>query len=513
MDPVLELDEPQPQVEPGAEARVRVSVRNVGELVEQYRLDVLGDAARWSEVLPRQVSALPGDDDQVVEVVFRPPPAPAAPVGAVPFGVRCVSLEHRDRCSVVEGDLQVSAVRDVEARLVPVSPRGRWAGRYRVLLANHGSVPMTLRMSATDQRQALGFAVAPREVTVPAGGSATVFVSARPRQPMMVGKTVTHNFTVDYAPEGYSRDGAATGAAGALPAGFEQRPVLNKTLLAVAVLVVGALVTGAILLLRQPGGAQLASGSSGPPPPIQLTGAVAAEPGSAQLVWQRSPYATAYTVQLIDKDNVLDTKAITDGEQTAYTWPNLPPGQHCFRVLAANAAGRSAASPQQCVTVNQPTTSALPGQPGGPSSAPPSQPGGSGQSGGPSAQPTSTAPPPGGGGGGGGVPQIPLPPIGQSGVNPAPGTDPIRPGFFVLYQTFPIDDPANGNAAQQFTAKLQAAKVQASLLDSRKTTRTSSGLAGLWLVYQDGFQTQDAALAECARPEVRTLAPACFATS
>ena len=93
MDPVLVLSDPEARVDPGGETRVRVSVRNVGELVEQYQFEVLGDAARWAQVVPRQVSVLPhGQEEKAVEVVFRPPPAPSAPSGEIPFGVRCVSI-------------------------------------------------------------------------------------------------------------------------------------------------------------------------------------------------------------------------------------------------------------------------------------------------------------------------------------------------------------------------------------------------------------------------------------
>ena len=44
MDPILVLEEPYLQVEPGAELRTRLRVRNGGTEAERYRIEVLGDA-------------------------------------------------------------------------------------------------------------------------------------------------------------------------------------------------------------------------------------------------------------------------------------------------------------------------------------------------------------------------------------------------------------------------------------------------------------------------------------
>ena len=85
MDPVLVLAQDTLATDPGGQVRTRVTVRNVGDIVAQYRVEVLGEAARWSTVVPQHVSVLPGEsEEQTVEIVFRPPPAPAAPVGHDP---------------------------------------------------------------------------------------------------------------------------------------------------------------------------------------------------------------------------------------------------------------------------------------------------------------------------------------------------------------------------------------------------------------------------------------------
>src|SRR4051812_21609852 len=105
MDPKLTLPQAAGSADPGGELRLDVVVNNPNPEVEQYRLEVLGEAASWAQIEPAQVSVLPGESERT-ELRFRPPephgvrPGQRPPVGTIPFGVRCVSLERRDRQAV-----------------------------------------------------------------------------------------------------------------------------------------------------------------------------------------------------------------------------------------------------------------------------------------------------------------------------------------------------------------------------------------------------------------------------
>jgi hypothetical protein len=466
VDPVLVLGDELLNVEPGGEARATATVRNVGELVEQYRLEVLGDAARWSQVVPRQISVLPGgSEEKTVVVVFRPPAPPVTVAGNVPFGLRCVSLEAPDRCAVVEGDLVIGAVVGLAARLETVKPAGRWTGRYQVVLDNTGSVPVRLRLAAEDSRRVLRFAVAPPEVTVEPGGSATAYVSVQPRQPALRGKPATHGFSVGYqAVEGDQR--------GELAGVFEQRPILSKGVMAACLLLLGVAAVGVALLLRAGGGAALPDEQDPvPPPPIALTAATILDDGSVQLVWQSSPYAISYLVQqLLPDGSVGDSKEVADRDQSALTWSELAPGEHCFQVVAVGQGGRSEPSQPMCAAVPtpQPTTSAPPSGP--PTTAPP------------------TAPP----------------------SSPPPGADPVQGAYYVVYvPPTAVDDPPTQGQADEDTARLQQAGAQPVLINSLQSQRLPDGPngAGLWVILQDGFATYDDAFAECEAH--RDVAPQC----
>lgn len=271
-DPLLELDEPVLQVEPGGEVRTRLTVHNSGADVERYRLEILGDAARWAHVEPRHVTAQPGAAAPGVDVVFRPPPASRSAASArdVRFGVRALSLENRDRAGVVEGDLQISPVRDLAARIEPARAVGRWSAAYRAVLDNRGGWPLTLRLSGGDQHQALSYAVAPRELTIPPGGSGQVLLAVRPRQPKIAGPPVRHGFGLEY----HADDGASSGW---LPATFEQRGVLPVPVVATGLVLALVLAVGAAMLALRPGAepanttaaGPAASSPAGAGPPVQ----------------------------------------------------------------------------------------------------------------------------------------------------------------------------------------------------------------------------------------------------
>jgi len=471
LDPVLALGEDLLHVEPGGEARVVATVRNAGDLVEQYRLEVLGDTARWSQVVPRQISVLPGGaEEKTVTVVFRPPAPPVAVAGEFPFGLRCVSLEAPDRCAVVEGDLVVGAVIGVQAKLEPVTPSGRWTGRYRVLLENTGSVPVRLRLAASDNRRVLRFAAAPAEVTVEPGKSTPVYVSVQSRQPMLRGKPVPHGFTVSYETVEGDRRGELAGV-------FEQRPILSKGVIAAAALLVVVAVVGAALLLRARKGTDDPLPSGVPPPPIAMTRVTRVGNDTVQLVWDRSPYAKGYLVQqLLPDGSVGGSKEIADRDQSVITWEKLPPGKHCFRVLAVGPAGRSAPSEAICTTLVKTAPTATPTAP-------------------PTTAPTAAPPPP--------VATNPLPP-------PPGGGDPVQ-GAYVVYGSTAIEDRASQGVAEAMATRLQQSGVPARLLDSRQSDRVSDGPGntGLLVVLRDGFRDFEAAIAECKAH--LDIAPNCVA--
>jgi hypothetical protein len=232
MEPLLLCDGLDVRAPRGGESRIPVTVHNPGAGEEHYRVEILGDAARWSRIEPRYLPGVPGGGHATIELVLRPPSD--APAGTTPFAVRCVSLVDPTRCAVAEGDVVVGASRDVDVAVTAVAAAGRRSGHYLVAVANRGRAPAPVRLSGSDPRRELGFALAPRELTVDDGETGTSYLSVRPRHPKLVGRAVTHPFVVEHHGPG--------GAVDRLPQRFEQRPVLGPLTGSLAALLVAAAV-------------------------------------------------------------------------------------------------------------------------------------------------------------------------------------------------------------------------------------------------------------------------------
>ncbi len=455
-DPVLALADRVLAVDPGGQVRTSVTVHHTGEVVAQYRVEVLGDAARWSSVTPHLVSVLPGEERGVaVEVVFRPPPPPAAPVGEVPFGVRCVSLEHRDVAAVVEGDLVVSPVQGLDVRLVPDGPGGARAGRFRVELRNVGTTPLDVALEVTDPAGLLRFALAPRTTDVPAGETVVALLRVAARAPRLLGPPLPHPFAVTYTEAGSAHGGELAGT-------WEQRSVVRAWWVVLGALLVVGLVLGWLWLRGQGGTVALEAGL---PPAVVLTGV---EPGQLEvrITWERSAYATAYRVRELDEDGTGTGSSDTEtNDTTSFGWPGRTAGMHCYEVAALVGDVVGPGSERRCVEVAD-------------------------------------------------VPDDPTPePTPNPGPTPAVGGPAWEPsGWYVVYQSFVLSDAAVATAPFDVAARLQqAGATGVRVEDSRGsvTVPDGPGDAGMVVVLKDGFASEADAMAECAA--FRAVAGACLA--
>ena len=454
MDPLLVLSEDRPSVDPGGETRVRLTVRNPGDLVEQYRLEVLGDGARgWVEVVPREVSVMPESArDETVEVVFRPPPAPGAPAGEVPFGVRCVSRERPRDCAVVEGDVLVTTVLDLQVQLLPFGPDGRRRGHFRLEVRNTGTTPLTVAVAATDGAELLRFAVAPARLSVAPGVTSSVFIAVRPRSSKFLGRPVEHAGRVTFEVVGIDRRGEEQLT-------YRQHPLVPRwAVMLLALLLVAMLV---VLALRWPfGGDPDLKLPASAPPRLTGTSVKAGEPGTATVSWPLSAYAQSYVVQLMQGPAGGEPRTVP-APQVRYTWKELPAGNQCFSVFPKNDNGRGPGSAPVCAVV--------------PAAPVPSSP-----------PPSSTAP-------------TPTPTPTTSPPPSTPGAQPFEPkGWYVVYYRAALDDTIMEPTVREVAAALQRDGAQPRVVSSLQSKALKDGTKGFWYVLADGFADQAAAQADCA---------------
>ncbi|SCL46191.1 COG1470 family protein [Micromonospora yangpuensis] len=209
-------------VAPGGEAEVPVTVRNAGDTVEAYQIEVLGVPAEWVTVEPPTLTIYPAGSDGVV-VTFRPPRSSRVDAGDRTFGVRVVPSEYPDSAVVEEGVLTVEPFAELAAQVQPPSRSGLRGARYRIDTDNLGNVTEEVAFAVAEGTDQVAFALPADAVAVPNGTRAETRLRVRARRLLWWGEPKEYPFAVELRP--------GAGRAVNLDATFVQRPVISAGLL------------------------------------------------------------------------------------------------------------------------------------------------------------------------------------------------------------------------------------------------------------------------------------------
>ncbi|MFJ4672540.1 COG1470 family protein [Kitasatospora purpeofusca] len=192
------LDIPSVTVTPGGTATTSLTVRNDGDIVEAYRLEVVGDCAAWTTVEPDRVSLYPGTSETVT-IRLAPPRSSRVRAGEVPLAVRVLPTEHPEAVKVPEATVRVEGFRQLRAESAPKRRRGWLRGRFRIAVRNEGNRPVQVGLTPAQPGEELKFDVSPAAPKLEPGESAEVALRVRAGKPVWFGKPVTWPFTVTVA--------------------------------------------------------------------------------------------------------------------------------------------------------------------------------------------------------------------------------------------------------------------------------------------------------------------------
>ena len=173
-------------VQPGSEATAEIRVRNSGTVVDQFTLEVLGDAAAWAIVEPAVIPLFPGAE-AVAKIRFKPPKSPSVPARAIPFAVRIKSREDAKASMVEEGVVEVGPFNDTFAELIPRTAKGSSHARAQLALDNRGNVRINARLTAADPDRKLNFAISPQALIAEPGTASFAAIRLTPRQRFLTG--------------------------------------------------------------------------------------------------------------------------------------------------------------------------------------------------------------------------------------------------------------------------------------------------------------------------------------
>ncbi|MGP2439088.1 RICIN domain-containing protein [Streptomyces sp. JW3] len=168
-------------VDPGSSTRVRLRVRNTGDVVDEYRFEPVGEPASWTVIEPPTMRLYPGTTG-TVELTFSPPRTPDATAGPNPYGVRITPTEHPEAVTVPEGNLTITPFTEVRAELVPVTVKGRFRGKPRLAVDNLGNTKVTASIAGSDQGDHLNYELHPASVQIEPGRAVFVKGTLRPKQ-------------------------------------------------------------------------------------------------------------------------------------------------------------------------------------------------------------------------------------------------------------------------------------------------------------------------------------------
>lgn len=201
MSPSATLETSGTTLEAGGAASVPLTVRNDGQVVDEYRFQVVGPLARWATVEPAKVSVYPGDP-ATVTVLFRPPRSWEVLAGRAPYGVQVLPAQHPEDSVVAEGLVEVLPFYQSTAELVPRSSEGRGGGKHRVAVDNRGNVPIAVKLVAKDPEERLHLVLGSPALRIAPGTIQSADLQVRPRRRIWRGTQTAHPFTVSVEPDG-----------------------------------------------------------------------------------------------------------------------------------------------------------------------------------------------------------------------------------------------------------------------------------------------------------------------
>ena len=200
--PVVAVAPSSLSVGAGGEISCELRLQNAGAAADDYVFEIAGQAAGFATLDPAGLSLAPGTAG-TARVTFRP--AGTAPAAALPFQVVVHSRQLAGQSVSAEGMLIVAApvsVPTLSAELNPRTSRGRTSAEHVVSLANPGSGPAAVTLSASDRDGFLAFEIEPPRLVLAPGAVGSAEVRLRGRKRSLFRGERSRPFQLLVAPEG-----------------------------------------------------------------------------------------------------------------------------------------------------------------------------------------------------------------------------------------------------------------------------------------------------------------------
>lgn len=179
-----------------------VEVSNMGNVVDEFTIEIEGLDPTWYTLDAHSVSLFPGDNGQITLRITLPR-GMGAVAGEYPFVLRARSEDAPTRFAQVNGVVQVETQSSFDIALQPRRVTGR-RGNYRITLSNRGNRKLQLSLGGHDADDALQYNFRNSDPVLDPGETATVPLEVKAPGLGFVGPHTTYNFTINAIPVGAS---------------------------------------------------------------------------------------------------------------------------------------------------------------------------------------------------------------------------------------------------------------------------------------------------------------------
>ncbi|MCA0457950.1 MAG: protein kinase [Chloroflexi bacterium] len=180
-------------VVPGSSTTLPIEITNRSDIVDHFRVEVVGLPPTWVTQPADTVYLLPSKRD-TTSVTFHPPLNTTSSAGAHAFEVRVTARAQGITSPGVQGALEVQPFYNFISDLEPERLRG--GRRTELLINNTGNTFATYTIQARDREQAVRFEMEGKQYTLAPGQSERITLRPVPKRRPWFGRPETYPFEI-----------------------------------------------------------------------------------------------------------------------------------------------------------------------------------------------------------------------------------------------------------------------------------------------------------------------------
>lgn len=299
--PIVSMSQSRVEAAPGQPVRLKVTVRNVGPVVDTYSLSVVGPEGSWLSVVPHEVSLFPGSEGSAA-LIIKPGRTSKLPAGDYTVGVMARSEVDPLESTVTEVTISVTPFYDSNLSLSRTTIDIRRRASTFAQITNNGNTFVDYHLDVADPDGYLRFKVEDPDFTLAPGD--TVWKKVTVSAPLhLFGSSRTLSMVASLTSV---RDHISGVALEEIRPSIQrvtlvQRPTIRFRLGLLGRILLILLIAGLIVafVLSRLGLSGSPDVKLGPPAPPQGLTATAYEGSQVLLTWQASPGAQGYSIYAV----------------------------------------------------------------------------------------------------------------------------------------------------------------------------------------------------------------------